>query len=408
MFCSNCGANLPIGTNFCPKCGTKVNPFATAAGSRNTKAAAVPECSEKNQLMVRVPGKGVYFIVNEERLFFYDGDTEEITALTKADSTIKMCGLGYYGGKLYYWQECQNERSNLYGMRLYERDIDTGALRVVWETEEELFHHYRLDDSPGKARAILYEGAYYLLDFYDQSLMEISLPDGEQDNLELPDLRDKLPLYDWMRPRGIVDIKSEEENFGVNYTGLDIVDGMVYLSLDGCEVCTLRFPLEEPEKVNYLPMNGCASIQNDQAGGMLTSLSSRVFSCPGYVLGGGEMCVYEIKADGNLVKMISNMSSEVSLNNKGGYWWRLGNTVYVGQVALNLYERKWHKLSPMLFDKKEHRDNVFGEVKDFIPGRSGVYLHTGTGFYYVPADWESKVKTNSDIEQFRIAKLKGL
>ncbi|MBQ9646996.1 MAG: zinc ribbon domain-containing protein [Oscillospiraceae bacterium] len=407
MFCTKCGASLPAGTNFCPHCGTKLNPYA-AAPARSAKAAPVPECSEKNQLMVRVPGKGVYFIVGEERLCFYDGDTEEVAALTKFDSTVRLCGLGYYGGKLYYWHECLNERSNLYGMRLYERDVDTGAQRVVWETDEELFRNYRLDDHPAKARAILYDGAYYLLDYEDQSLMEISLPDGGQENYELPDMRQKLPLYDWMKPRGIVDIQSDEENFGVRYTGLDIVDGMVYLSLDGREVCTLRFPIDEPEKVNYLPTNGCASVRNDATGGMLTSVSSRVFSCPGYAAGGGEMCVYEIKADGNLVKMISNLTGGVSLNNKGGYWWRLGNTVYIGEIALNIYERKWHKLSPLLFDRKEHRDNVFGEVKDFVPGRNGAYLLTGTGFYYVPADWESKVKSVSDIEQFRIAKLKSL
>ena len=403
MFCTKCGANLPAGTNFCPKCGTKVT-----VSVRSTKAAGVPACSEKNQLMVRVPGKGLYFIADGARLYFYDGDTQEIQALTKADSTVNLCGLGYYGGKLYYWQECEDERSNQYGMRLIERDVDTGETRVVWETDEELFHHYRLDDDPGKARAILYEGAYYLLDYYDQSLMEITLPDGDQDNIDLPDMRDKLPLYDWMKPRGIVDIKSREDNFGLRYTGLDIVNGQAYVSLEGREVCTLRFPLNDPDLVTYLPSNACVAIQNDQTGGMLTALGGRVFSCPGFVLGGAEMAIYEIKADGNLVKMISNANGEVSLMNKGGLWWRLGNTVYVGSVALNLYERKWHKLSPLLFDRKEHKDNVFGEVKDFFPGRTGVYLLTGTGLYLVPQDWESKVKNVLDIEQFRIARLKRL
>ena len=407
MVCTKCGANLPAGTNFCPRCGTKANPYAVVG--RTPKATSAMECSEKNQMMFWVPGRGLYFIANEERLYFYDGDTQEIEALTKADSTIRLCGLGYYGGKLYYWQECVDERSSQYGMRLIERDPDSGATRVVWETDEELFRHYRLDDEPGKARAILYDGAYYLLDYYDQSIMEITVPDGEQDNIDLPDMRDKLPLYDWMKPRGIVDIKSKEENFGVKYTGLDIVNGQVYVSLEGSEVCTLRFPLDDPDLVVYMPSNSCTSIQSDKAGGMLTALGGRVFSCPGYVVGGGEMAIYEIKADGNLVKMISNATGEVSLSNKGGLWWRLGNMVYVGSVALNLYERKWHKLSPVLFDRKEHKDNVFGEVKDFFPSRSGgVYLLTGTGLYLVPQDWESKVKSVLDIEQFRIARLKRL
>ena len=368
----------------------------------------IPECSEKNQLMVEVPGKGLYFIANEERLCFYGGAGQEAQALTKLETGVHLCGLGYSGGKLYYWHECQNRRSELYGMRLYERDVKTGATRVVWENKNELFRNYRLDDDPGRARAILFEGSYLLLDYADQSIMDITLPGGEQDNLDLPDLRKQLPLYDWMKPNGIVDVRDPSANFGMKFTGFDIVDGMVYLSLEGCQFCTLRFPIDEPEKFTYLPMNSCASVQDDVWGGMLTSMNMRVFSCPGVVSGKNETAIYEIKADGNLVKMISNANGEVSLINKGASWWRLDNTVYIGAVALNLYERKWHKLSPLLFDQKEHKDNTFGMVKDFFPTKNGVYLLTGTGLYLVPSDWENKVRTLAEIEQFRIARLKRL
>ena len=368
----------------------------------------IPECSEKNQLMVEVPGKGLYFIANEERLCFYGGAGQEAQTLTKLESGVHLCGLGYSGGKLYYWHECQNQRSALYGMRLYERDVNTGATRVVWENKKELFRNYRLDDNPSKARAILFEGSYLLLNYANQTILDISLPDGEQDELALPDMKQQLPLYDWMKPNGIVDVRDPSKNFGMKFTGFDIVDGMVYLSLDGCTYCTLRFPIDEPEKFTYLPMNSCSTVQDDLRGGMLTSLNMRVFSCPGTVSGKNETAIYEIKADGNLVKMISNAGGEVSLINKGASWWRLGNTVYIGAVALNFYERKWHKLSPLLFDQKEHKNNTFGVVKDFFPTKNGVYLLTGTGLYLVPQDWESKVRTLAEIEQFRIARLKRL
>lgn len=285
-----------------------------------------PECSEKNQLMVVVPGKA------------------------------------------------------LYGMRLYERDVNTGATRVVWENKKELFRNYRLDDNPGKARAILFEGSYLLLNYANQTILDISLPDGEQDELALPDMKQQLPLYDWMKPNGIVDVRDPSKNFGMKFTGFDIVGGMVYLSLDGCTYCTLCFPIDEPEKFTYLPMNSCSTVQDDLRGGMLTSLNMRVFSCPGTVSGKNETAIYEIKADGNLVKMISNAGGEVSLINKGASWWRLGNTVYI----------------------------TFGEVKDFFPVKGGVYLLTGTGLYLVPQDWESKVRALAEIEQFRIARLKRL
>ena len=401
MICTKCGAKMPDESNFCLKCGAKVD----LTGKRKT--TGVPECSEKNQRMVGVPGKGLYFIDNEDRLCFYDEEHGKAEALTKRSRTEHLCGLGCRGGKLYYWHECQDERSPLFGMRLYERDVDSGGLRTVWESNEDQFHHYRLDDNPLKARAILYQGAYYLLDYYDQSLMRVSVPSGEQDNLELPDMRDKLQLYDWVRPRGIVDIKSTEENFGLDYTGLDIVEGQVYLSLDGYAVCTLRFPPEQPEKVCYLPKNACVAVQNEQIGGMLTSQNGRVFSCPGTVIGSNEIGLYEIKPDGDLVKMISNTKNEVNLTGKGGRWWRLGNTVYVGQVALDLYERKWHKISPLLlYDQKAYRSNAFGEVKDFFPARNdSVYLLTATSLYLVPQNWESRVKIIADLERFKITDL---
>lgn len=401
MICSKCGAALPEGSKFCFKCGTNLT---VASG----KQSGVQECSEKNQLMVRVPGRGLYFIANDERLCFYDETARKAQALSKWNSTVHMCGLGYSGGKLYYWQECQDRRSEEYGMRLLERDVDSGETRVVWQTEEEMFNTYRLDEGPQMARAILYQGSYYLLDHVDQSLMQVELPSGEQDNLELPDLSKKLPLFDWIKPRGMVDIKSTEDNFGVDYTGLDLLDGKIYLSLDGSELCTMRFPLGKPEEVNYLPANSCTSVQNSLTGGMLTSVGGRVFSCPGYSHGGADICVYEIKPDGNLIKMISGVSAGVSLMNKGGLWWKLDNTVYIGAVALNLYERKWHRLSPLLFDKKEHKDNVFGEVKDFFPARGGVYLLTDTTLYLVPSDWESRAKSVSDLAQFELARLKKL
>ena len=92
MICKKCGASAADGTKTCPKCGASL-------------VNETPECSEKNQLMVRVPGKGLYFIANDERLCFYDETAKKASALTKWNSTVRMCGLGYYEGKLYYWQD---------------------------------------------------------------------------------------------------------------------------------------------------------------------------------------------------------------------------------------------------------------------------------------------------------------
>ena len=107
MFCMKCGTNMPDDSVFCPKCGMKVGLFAAFAGSVSTPApdksvrsSSGPECSEKNQLMMYVPGWGVYFIPDGERLCFYSGDTQVIEVLTKASGTVRICGLGYSGGKL--------------------------------------------------------------------------------------------------------------------------------------------------------------------------------------------------------------------------------------------------------------------------------------------------------------------
>ena len=403
MFCMYCGARLTEGAQTCRNCGAKV----LIPGKKFGKETGLLECSEKNQLMIRVPGKGLYFIANENRLCFLDDNTGEARVLIKKTGSVNLCGLGYYGGNIYYWHECQNEKTNLYGIRLYEMNPVTQETEVVWESEEELFYHYRLDNSIGKARAILYRGSYYLLNHYEQKLLRVSLPDGAWEETPLPNMRDKMPLLDWMNPRGPVDLKNESPNFGLKYTGLAILDGEVYLSLDGCMVCTLRFPLGYPEKITYLPKNSAVSIQNGELGGMLVSVNGRVFSCPGAVLGTNEICVYEIWQDGNLTRLLSNASGEVNLNNKGGYWWRFGNTVYVGRIAMDLYERKWHKLPYQLF--RQNANNVFGDVADYLPGiNNTVYLLTDSTLYMVPRDWENRVSQAGDLRQFEVANLKKL
>ena len=400
MICSNCDANLPGGTNFCPRCGNKMED----SPERRVRSSAVQECSEKGQLMIWTPSHGLFFF-HRDQLFPYDGASDTLEVLTERARATRLCGMGYSEGNLDYWQECRDERSPEYGMKLLELDIGGNQTRVVWESDGDLFYHFRLDDNPLKGRAILYQDYYYLLDYEDQSLMRVSLADGEQENLPLPDMRRRIPLMDWLRPRGMIDIRSGSRNFGVRYTGLDIVEDNVYLSLDGCAVCTLRFPLDEPEKFQYLPMNACTAVQ---MGGMLTSVNGRIYSCPSFAIGTNELGIYEIQENGDLLRLLSNAAGDLSLVNKGKYWWRLGDTVYIGLAALNLLDRKWHRLPDELYDYEEHRDNPFGQVRDFIPGRAGVYLLTETGLYLVPRDWEQHAEDLEDLEKFRLLGLDEL
>ena len=412
MVCTKCGATLDDDVNFCPKCGIKVQTSGVSErkilGKKTLRASGVPECSEKNQLMVYVPGRGLYFIANGTKLCFLDEETDSIKVLTKKNIPVNLCGLGYYDGDIYYWMECQKSTSDLYGMRLNRLNVETNVSEPVWESDEDLFYHYRLDDTPLKARAILYQGAYYLLNHYEQKIMRVELPTGEWENLPLPNIQRHLPLYEWIKPKGVVDVKRMEPNFGMTFTGLNIVNGYIYLSLEEMMVCTLRFPVYNPDKVTYLPVNAAVAIQNDRNGGMLTSLGNRVFSCPGVVFGNAALGLYEIKEEGNLIRMISS-SGDINLQYKGGLWWRLGNTYYIGYLAVDLYQRKFHKIYPLLFDQGVYKDNVFGEVVDFVPARNGsVYLLTEIGLYLVPADWEDQIKHCGEQERFRIANVKKL
>lgn len=399
MICKKCGAELAGDVNFCPRCGAKVEVIRPAPQKVEESA-----CSERSQRMVYMPGRGVYFFHNEQ-LFLYDSEEQVFTALTDRVRATRLAGLGLSGSSVYYWQECLDERSGEYGMRLIERNVYTDEKHVVWESDGDFFRHFRLDDDLLGARAILYGDCYYLLDYEDQSLMRVSLTDGEQENLPLPDMRENIPLMDWVKPRGFLNLTDKRKNFGAVYTGLDIINDWVYLSLDNCGTCTLRFPLDHPERSQYLPMNTCTAVPMR---GMLTSLGERVFSCPGFSIGSKELALYEIRPDGNLIRMLSNANGELNLFNKANYWWRMEDTVYVGQAALQLEERKWHKLPILLFDTAERRDNPFGEVLDFVPGRGGVYLLTRTELYLVPRDWESRAKKGSDLARYRLAALDTL
>ena len=408
MFCSKCGAVLTEGQNFCPKCGERV----TASGiseKKNLYVSGITECSEKNQLMLNVPGRGLYFIANGKKMCFLEEGSNTAAVLSQKDTTLKYCGLGYYDGYIYYWMESQNRRSNLYGMRLNRLDVNTNQSEAVWESDEDLFSYYRLDDNPLKARAILYRGSYYLLNYMEQKIMRVDLPTGEWENLPVPNMMRHIPLYEWIQPKGIINLKNKESNFGMRFTGLDIVNGQIYLSLEDLMVFTLRYPVDNPDQITYLPLGAATAIQNNRMGGMLTSFGNRIFSCPGIKFGNTELCLFEINTEGNLIRMISEFGNKVTLLYKGGLWWRMGNIFYIGNLAIDLLRRKFHGLHPLLFDQGVYKDNVFGEVADFFPAMDGgVYLLTNIGLYHVPLDWEDQCKRVGDQEKYRVLSLNKL
>lgn len=409
MFCMNCGNKLPENAIICLKCGARVNASHAVVKTQSQRPSGMRECSEKNQLMFHVPGKGLYFISDEKRLCILNQSNNTVRALTEEASDVDLCGLGYSGRLLYYWQECRDEFSGWYGIRLIGMDPESGARKVVWECEEELFADYRLNHTQNRARAILYGGAYYLLNYTEQKLMRVTLPDGDWENLPLPDMKQRVPSYDWVEPHGVVNLKNHEPNLGQRFTGLNLINGQVFLSLENSALCTVRFPLGHPEEFVYLPKNTAVSIQNAFFGGMLTSVDGLIFSCPGTAIGTSDLGFYEIKPDGNTTRMLSSEKDKIILQNKGGCWWRLGNTVYIGTIAVDPAVKKWHKLSPLLFDKDEFCNNVMGEVLDFFPAADGgVYLLTTTSLYLVPQNWETRVKGLDDLGQFRLVRLKDI
>lgn len=363
-------------------------------------------CSEKNQLMVRAEGRGVYFIAGERRLCLLEQAGGAVRVLREETPDVELCGLGFHDGALYYWQEGRGARSEQPGIRLLRMDPDTGARETVWECEEEFFADYRLNDTQNRARAILYRGAYYLLNYTEQKIMRVTLPDGDWEDLPLPDMKRQMPMYDWVEPRGVVNLRVAEPNFGQRFSGFNLLNGQVFLSLENCALCTVKFPLGHPEEMVYLPKNAAVSIRNDLLGGMLTTVGDRIFSCPGTAIGSNDLGLYEILPNGNATRMLSAVSDGVILQNKGGYWWKLGNTLYLGTIAVEPVEKKWRRLSPLLFDRDEFCHNVMGEVLDFVPGPGGsVYLLTKTSLYQVPQDWERKVEKLKDLKQFRLALL---
>ncbi len=405
MFCKKCGEKMPDGATICLKCGASTS----AASKMSRKPSGVQECSEKNQLMVRVKGKGLYFISGGKRLCLMNQTTNAVRSLTDESPDVNLCGLGYYDGALYYWLECRDELSGQGGIRLLRMDPESEAREVVWECEDELFEDYRLDDTQNRARAILYDGDYYLLNYAEQKLMRVKLPSGDWENLPLPDMRNRVPQYDWVEPRGVVNINKAEPNFGQRFTGLNLINDRVFLSLDNSALCTLMYPLNHPEAIVYLPKNAAVSIQNDLLGGMLTTVGGRIFSCPGTAIGSSDLGFYELNSDGNTVRMLSSETDDIILQNKGGYWWKLGGTLYVGTIAIDPIIRKWHKISPLLFDAGEFCHNVMGEVLDFFPApNNGVYLLTKTSLYQIPPDWEIRVKALSDLKKFRLVRLKDI
>ncbi|MBE7007700.1 MAG: zinc-ribbon domain-containing protein [Ruminococcaceae bacterium] len=409
MFCLNCGNKLPDNAIICLKCGARITSADGTVRAQSQRPSSKVECSEKNQLMFRVQGRGLYFISEGKRLCVLTQANNSVRVLTEASPEVNLCGLGVSGGFLYFWQECQDEFSKGFGIHLIRMHPDTGEQEIVWECDEELFADYRLNNTQNRARAILCDGAYYLLNYTEQKLMRVTLPDGEWENLPLPDMKNKAPSYDWVEPRGVVSLASKEPNFGQLFSGLSLVNGQVFLSLDNSPLCTLRFPLGRPEEFVYLPKNTASAIQNGLFGGMLTCVDGCIFSCPGLAVGTNDLGLYEIKPDGNTVRMLSSEKDKIILQNKGGYWWRLGNRIYLGTIAVDPMEKKWHKLSPLLFDKHEFCNNALGEVLDFFPEpNGGVYLLTRTSLYLMTRDWELKVKTLDDLAQFRIVRLKDI
>lgn len=391
MFCMECGTKLPDNAKFCMNCGTKVGAAASdvpAAPVQSEKKMGI--CSDRSQSMVYVPDVGLFFIQDGKSIVYLPAGAKKCKKAVRKNPnrSYGLYSIAYYDGLLYYWAYFDDgEDTKPY--KLMSLDPVTLEKNLVKEYDDP---RITTPDDNFKTMAV-FGNAYYTLGYRRESgntLMKISLPEGDISEKQLPDLRSKPLPQDWKEPNGYITLNEETQqkrSYGQFDGYLDnfcTVGGYGFVSLSGGSPCTIRFSLDDPDDFTFMPMDCCTGYKGQ---GLLTEVDGVLYSVMK-----GLWCSAFWKTPivngvpDTSVKLLDLKAQKLDPHGLNG-WWRLGRRIYTEAFYFDLDSEKFFRMPKWA---------VISACDYAQDNKGGCYVLCGD-LYYFPKGWE---QSGTDLDGF--------
>lgn len=426
MFCMDCGKFLPDGARFCAFCGKPQpqlsgNPPAPPAYTEQPQPSGNPPappayteppqpvqtsggllddfcwdemppvmgCSEKQGEMVYAPGWGVYFIRDNNLVYFCQAD-HKVRQITRTRSG-QLRGLNYWNGEVFYWVD-GDEGINLFAVKVGSHEKRAVRVKPAGETKDEYLDvdqsSFYIQNGIGYGIAQGHPRHSYLY-VLDMNTERYQLK-------ELPDLRTQELPEDWKKEHHPMfkEEYSEKWNFSGIWSGLYIHGQYGYTSIGSYIPFIVRFSLEDPSRFTHMPV-GCARVIKER--GMISEYDGDS-SGHRLLLGKDEsrisldrIFITEFMRDGSMKAW-----KPVNLKTKSGVietdgWWRAGDRYMVQNLMLNL---KTLQMSWLPFE-------VWAD--DFLEVDGGVYVYNNAELYYLPGNFDEVIKSEEDLKRYIVA-----
>ena len=413
VYCINCGTQLPDGAKFCMKCGTRLpdlNAGSVAPQKPTPRKAATPVAGNvapqkpnsvkaaksvaetvyvgKTGESLYVPGQGLYFIWEHERVYFLadflSGGTHELKELWRVNEKYaSIHTLGYHAGQLFFWLWRDSEDENMSGHFLYSFNISALQVRTVFKAKDFRFSEVG-DDSA------FYQGAYYVHDRYKNEtgeIIKLDLNSGKITRKPMPDFKSMPIPEDWikngnglMRP-GLLNAQLTDRFM--------VLSGYGYRSFSYGGRPAIRFSLENPADFTFMPLftGSTADIS------MLTQEKDTIYS---YLLNskGDPTHFYATRMSGNQalenrVLLDGESMEKYGLHTAQG-WWRRGSKLYLygghdGGLLFDMEKEKFLRVKRDMY------------ASDFVEdGRGMTYVFRNSRLYILPPNWMEIGQENLD------------
>ena len=413
--CSSCGTVLAADAAFCHKCGTQVNSAAAAApapkrfvASGSSTSKHVYGCSEKQNDMVYVEGKGLYYLYDCNLYLLSEGESTPKNLTRYHNKDGWSVGLNYYNEALWFNRHFYSAKDDNYHNHLVRYDVETGEKGIF--IEDLPVSGYQDFDS--YHRMIVRDGLlYYIWSSYNENyLMVVNLDNGAIIKRELPKLRNKDVCDEWKtayREACSYDISVDRPDDTLSFAGLYLHGDYGYAVHAGYAAFNIRFRLDDPSKFEFLPFNSCSAYKRE-AGMISVYHDDTLVGCGG--------CENEMFATtpvgpsyvGETVKHFSmqreydtNEYQGISGSENGHGWWRVGSRYFLNRFMVDMEKMEYRKLPFSIFALDFH-EMPDGSV--WIRGCHS-YAKNDRALYHLPANCWEKIRMPEELDRYRVCYL---
>lgn len=372
MYCSKCNSLIVQGGKFCSECGTKIEKLcpscntklsdiakfchicgAKVLGEQPVKEQLAKEheviVSTKRNRMLYIDDVGLFYIAAGNQLCFVGIGQDKIKKLTNKSYEVNLEGLGYCNGELFYWYSKNlNDESELRAINIHTFE----KRKVKKFTGLDIEH---------KGVIVFRKDRYILINDSEQSIWEVSVPDGNVLKKTLPILRHQDLPPDWQ--------EFFEYGEKIKFNTFVAVNDYGYASVATAHQCTIRFRLDDPNDYICMPMSLCTANPNY---GFIIEHNEVIYSCASECCYPNHFYVTRILNNNAITKILFEREKwlhKTSCNSMRS-WWKMGDKYILGSIVLDMANNK------ILVKKmSESWERATNEIIDFVEDDNGnVYL----------------------------------